>query len=54
MEDLEYTKAAEQARNAKRMSQNKMQVQRIGLIYVSEAHHMFKPTDDTPVTKVEV
>ena len=54
MEDLEYTKAAEQARNAKRKSQNKMQVQRSGLIYVSEAHHMVKPTEDTPVAKAKI
>jgi len=53
MESLEHTKAAEQAKSAKRKSQNRRQVQKGGVLYASEARQMVQKRLDTEVEKAE-
>jgi len=53
LENLEHTRAAEEARSARRKSANRRQVQKGGVIYASEARKMVKRREDDEVEKAE-
>ena len=53
LENLEHTRAAEEARSARRKSANRRQVQKGGVIYASGAREMVKRREDDEVEKAE-
>ena len=53
MKHMEYTKAAEEVRNARCRAQSRRQVQKGGVLYASEAREIVKCKEDTDVEKAE-
>jgi len=47
------TRAAEEARSARRHGQNRRQVQKGGVLYAAEAHKIVKEREDSAVEKAE-
>jgi len=53
MEHMEHTRAAEEARNARRRGQSRRLIQKGGVIYPSEAREMVKRKEDMAVDQAE-
>jgi len=54
MEHMDNTRAAEQARNARRRAQSRRQIQKGGVLYASEARQMVKQREEAEVKKAEL